>query len=160
MSAWARPHCAWRGAEYTQQVRDKPNIAAFVAFSTAVGTDAIDAKEAVWRRSRVRIPRWLLPYSVAMPGACTRYNHQQGQGCSNGKECGFRHVCAMCGSGTHGVFFSPDGIAFACPMHDALEKEMAKLNAELHREDAADMMNSVIASMRRIAKAQKAAVVV
>lgn len=45
-------------------------------------------------------------------------------------------------------------------MHDALEKEMAKLNEELHREDAADMMNSVIASMRRIAKAQKAAVVV
>jgi len=47
------------------------------------------------------------------------------------------------------VFFRAKDKTFTCPVHTALEAELAELNEELGCEDAADRVNAATESMRQ-----------
>lgn len=89
----------------------------------------VRAKHGAFLRSkRIIYPDWTMPYLYAPDPknrVCSFHNHTSGKGCKRGKECVMRHVCAVCGAKSHGVFMTrPDGKPM-CATRRAWDRQLA-----------------------------------
>lgn len=76
---------------------------------------------------------------------CTHFNHRKGEGCSR-DECKFTHICAMCNSTHHGVYFRNDDGSFVCRTHAGIDRDYNALR-RLHPElDELDFYNAWLVS--------------
>lgn len=72
---------------------------------------------------------WLSFFAASRPICCTRWNHQNGQGCER-DPCRAPHRCYLCNSEDHGVFFDDDNGGWKCDFHAVLAGDIAELGLE------------------------------